>query len=177
MMPGHHRKRYSSSFVHRYAATGGAGSEGSAGSGERDRDRVAVSGFGFLIFCFYVLMDGWILLFYYFKKNHIPTATTTIRYGIVGWQGASFLSTNTDDDEISIFVQEIDARKPLGGGRARTRTVSQGQSPARGEGYGYGYGYRRTESVDGRMEAGSSGGGGGEDEEEEGSNGGGGGPS
>ncbi|KAH7890632.1 autophagy-related protein 13-domain-containing protein [Phlebopus sp. FC_14] len=65
------RKRYSSSFGHRYAASGGAGSEGSPGSaGERkegERER----------------------------------------------QGASYLGANTDDDEISIFVQEIDARKPL----------------------------------------------------------------
>lgn len=38
------RKRYSSSFGHRYAATGGAGSDGSAGSGERrDGERVGVS--------------------------------------------------------------------------------------------------------------------------------------
>ncbi|KAI0070745.1 hypothetical protein K474DRAFT_1669744 [Panus rudis PR-1116 ss-1] len=61
-------KRYSSSFGHRYGATGGAGSEGSAGSGLKDADR--------------------------------PSS-------------ASFLSTNTDDDEISVFVQDIDARKPL----------------------------------------------------------------
>ena len=38
------RKRYSSSFGHRYAASGGAGSEGSAGSGDRrDNERVGVS--------------------------------------------------------------------------------------------------------------------------------------
>jgi CubicO group peptidase (beta-lactamase class C family) len=68
-------------------------------------------------------------------------------------QSGSFLTTNTDNDEISMFVQGIDARKPLG--RMRTRAVSQGQSPARGEeAYGYEYGYRRMESVDGRMEAG-----------------------
>lgn len=30
------------------------------------------------------------------------------------YQSASFLSTNTDDDDISVFVQDIDARKPLG---------------------------------------------------------------
>src|ERR1700729_2915379 len=29
--------------------------------------------------------------------------------------GGSFLSNNTDDDDISVFVQEIDARKPLSG--------------------------------------------------------------
>ncbi|KAK7689353.1 hypothetical protein QCA50_007144 [Cerrena zonata] len=65
-------KRYSSSFGHRYAATGGAGSEGSAGSGARDQDR--------------------------------PPS-------------ASFLSVNTDDDDISAFVQDIDSRKPLGSQR------------------------------------------------------------
>ncbi|TFY62297.1 hypothetical protein EVJ58_g3954 [Rhodofomes roseus] len=66
--PGGTRKRYSSSFGHRYAATGGMGSEGSAGSGPREGERVA---------------------------------------------GASYLSANTDDDDISAFVQDIDARKPL----------------------------------------------------------------
>ncbi|KAH7929214.1 hypothetical protein BV22DRAFT_1102631 [Leucogyrophana mollusca] len=65
------RKRYSSSFGHRYAATGGAGSDGSAGSADRrEGERVG---------------------------------------------SASFLGANTDDDEISIFVQDIDARKPLSG--------------------------------------------------------------
>jgi autophagy-related protein 13 len=39
-----HRKRYSSSFGHRYAAAGSAGSEGSAGSAERrEGERVGVS--------------------------------------------------------------------------------------------------------------------------------------
>lgn len=40
------RKRWSSSFSHRYNKSGGAGSEGSAGSGERERkesERVGVS--------------------------------------------------------------------------------------------------------------------------------------
>lgn len=40
------RKRWSSSFTHRYTKSGGAGSEGSAGSGERERkdsERVGVS--------------------------------------------------------------------------------------------------------------------------------------
>ncbi|TCD69595.1 hypothetical protein EIP91_007017 [Steccherinum ochraceum] len=62
-------KRYSSTFGHRYAASGGAGSEGSASSTARDGERVA--------------------------------------------NNASFLSTTTDDDDISAFVQDIDARKPL----------------------------------------------------------------
>ncbi|KAG2119376.1 autophagy-related protein 13-domain-containing protein [Suillus clintonianus] len=58
------RKRYSSSFGHRYAAAGGGGSVGSTGSGERA-------------------------------------------------ESTSFLGVPTDDDEISIFVKDIDARKPL----------------------------------------------------------------
>jgi len=36
------------------------------------------------------------------------------------FQGAAYLSTNTDDDDISIFVQDIDSRKPLSG-RAKER--------------------------------------------------------
>jgi autophagy-related protein 13 len=31
------------------------------------------------------------------------------------YQSASFLSTNTDDDDISAFVQDIDSRRPLNG--------------------------------------------------------------
>ncbi|KAL5521052.1 hypothetical protein ACEPAG_8974 [Sanghuangporus baumii] len=42
---------------------------------------------------------------------------------------ASYLSTNTDDDDISAFVQDIDARKPIGGGfntrHDRERTLSE----------------------------------------------------
>ncbi|KII85697.1 hypothetical protein PLICRDRAFT_45046 [Plicaturopsis crispa FD-325 SS-3] len=77
------RKRYSSSFGHRYANSGGAASQGSDGSGERrESDRIG---------------------------------------------SASFLSTNTDDDDISAFVQDIDARKPLS--LARDPSVErQGQS-------------------------------------------------
>ncbi|KAJ3486366.1 hypothetical protein NLI96_g4280 [Meripilus lineatus] len=71
-------KRYSSSFGHRYAASGGAGSEGSAGSGVKEGERVT---------------------------------------------GTSFLSTNTDDDEISAFVQDIDSREPLG--RLREQRLGQ----------------------------------------------------
>ncbi|GBE84357.1 autophagy-related protein 13-domain-containing protein [Sparassis latifolia] len=77
-------KRYSSSFGHRYAATGGVGSEGSAGSGAKEGERVA---------------------------------------------SPSFLSTNTDDDDISAFVQDIDARKPLGGLREQSASSSPARSP------------------------------------------------
>ncbi|KAL5505015.1 ATG13 [Sanghuangporus vaninii] len=67
------------------------------------------------------------------------------RYGAAGSEGsagsgdkgkdperpgsASYLSTNTDDDDISAFVQDIDARKPIGGGfntrHDRERTLSE----------------------------------------------------
>ncbi|KAG7440201.1 uncharacterized protein BT62DRAFT_938268 [Guyanagaster necrorhizus] len=72
------RKRYSSSFGHRYAPSLGAGSDGSGSANEK-----------------------------------------------VG--SASFLSTNTDDDEISTFVQDIDARKPLSG-RHRLHSQSPRQA-------------------------------------------------
>lgn len=82
-----HRKRYSSSFGHRYVASGGATSDGSPGStagverkdGERSGGSSAAGGGG----------------------------------------AAGFLGAPTDDDDISIFVQEIDARKPLASAAAR----------------------------------------------------------
>ena len=45
-------------------------------------------------------------------------------------QSGSFLSNNTDDDDISMFVQDIDARKPLGGRlRSRDREVTETGQP------------------------------------------------
>ncbi|KIK78786.1 hypothetical protein PAXRUDRAFT_834443 [Paxillus rubicundulus Ve08.2h10] len=79
------RKRYSSSFGHRYAASGGAASDGSPSSGGERKDSSCECG---------------------------------DRQG--GGAGTpSFLGATTDDDEISIFVQEIDARKPLASTSAR----------------------------------------------------------
>lgn len=72
------RKRYSSSFGHRYVAAGGGGSVGSAGSGERA-------------------------------------------------ESTSFLGVPTDDDEISIFVKDIDARKPLNAQRQPSPASAQGR--------------------------------------------------
>ncbi|KAH8110916.1 autophagy-related protein 13-domain-containing protein [Phellopilus nigrolimitatus] len=50
-------------------------------------------------------------------------------------QSASYLSNNTDDDDISAFVQDIDARKPIGGGfnarHDRERTISEAGLGAR----------------------------------------------
>lgn len=46
-------------------------------------------------------------------------------------QGPSYLNTNTDDDEISIFVQDIDARKPLSGREKELREQDDSWSPRR----------------------------------------------
>ncbi|TFK63743.1 hypothetical protein BDN72DRAFT_301732 [Pluteus cervinus] len=87
------RKRYSSSFGHRYAPAGspasgtgvaGPGSEGSAGSG------------GGMAAAMVERKDG------------------------------SFLATNTDEDDISIFVHDIDSRKPLSGRHRLDREKQQG---------------------------------------------------
>lgn len=40
-------------------------------------------------------------------------------------QSPSYLNTNTDDDEISIFVQDIDSRKPLSGRERELREQEQ----------------------------------------------------
>ena len=81
------RKRYSSSFGHRYATSGGGASDGSpgstAGTDRKDGERSGGSG---------------------------PSG---------GRNTPAFLGPTTDDDDISLFVQEIDARKPLGSGGAR----------------------------------------------------------
>ncbi|KAI9462579.1 hypothetical protein HD554DRAFT_2126846 [Boletus coccyginus] len=81
------RKRYSSSFGHRYATSGGATSDGSPGSTagveRKDGERSGGSGAG------------------------------------GGRNTPAYLGSTTDDDDISIFVQEIDARKPLASVAAR----------------------------------------------------------
>ncbi|KIJ60811.1 hypothetical protein HYDPIDRAFT_97800 [Hydnomerulius pinastri MD-312] len=96
--PGHPpRKRYSSSFGHRYAASGGGGSEGSPGStGERKEGGGERQG------------------------------------------AASFLGANTDDDEISIFVQEIDARRPLSSTSRQPLSGSEGSGGAGHQRHGSG---------------------------------------
>ncbi|KAG1863173.1 autophagy-related protein 13-domain-containing protein [Suillus subalutaceus] len=76
------RKRYSSSFGHRYAAAGG--------SGERAEMECST--------------------------DNAPMQST------------SFLGAPTDDDEISIFVKDIDARKPLNAQRQPLPASTQGPS-------------------------------------------------
>ncbi|KAF9044292.1 hypothetical protein BJ165DRAFT_190127 [Panaeolus papilionaceus] len=88
------RKRYSSSFSHRYVSATGAPVAGSSGVSPAEssgRDTPAGAG-GRLS----AGLEG--------RKD---------QHG-----ASSYMSNATDDDDISIFVQEIDARKPLSG---RTR--------------------------------------------------------
>ncbi|KAF9787845.1 autophagy-related protein 13-domain-containing protein [Thelephora terrestris] len=80
------RKRYSSSFGHRYAASTGAGSDGSPNSGPER------------------------------KEIERPSS-------------ASYMSNNTDDDDISAFVQDIDARKPLRRALSDRRRYPLGTNP------------------------------------------------
>ena len=87
--PKPNAKRYSSTFGHRYTASGGAGSEGSAGSGARDPERVVT-----------------VCILHYATALLRADQSCLI-------QSTSYLSTTTDDDDISAFVQDIDARKPL----------------------------------------------------------------
>ncbi|KAL1730356.1 autophagy-related protein 13-domain-containing protein [Schizophyllum commune] len=118
------RKRYSSSFGHRYEAAGsvgsgratgvpssfGSGRPGSIGSGQPGSagsglGRAGSTGSGT-------------------KPGSYGSGPGPSRPGSVGSAaqvppaqlpppGSSFLSTATDDDEISAFVQDIDRRKPL----------------------------------------------------------------
>ncbi|TFK37873.1 autophagy-related protein 13-domain-containing protein [Crucibulum laeve] len=106
------RKRYSSSFGHRYV-----GSVGSTGSGAG----VVIAGAG-------------------------STGSGEVAAGSAGSGGGglverrerkesavnSFLSTNTDDDDISHFVQDIDSRKPLSG-RDKERQKRDRQQEGRSE--------------------------------------------
>ena len=96
------RKRYSSSFGHRYAASGGAASDGERSTGSGSASATAAAG------------------------------TTTAAGGGGGGGGgertASFLGTTTDDDDISEFVQDIDRRVPLGGGRRMMLSLQPDES-------------------------------------------------
>ncbi|KAF9440104.1 hypothetical protein P691DRAFT_167778, partial [Macrolepiota fuliginosa MF-IS2] len=96
------RKRYSSSFGHRYVGSGGSNPGGvGTGAGEGGVGTVATTGGG----------SG---------PGSVGTGGGGARPGTpdVGTNKPTYLSTNPDEDDISIFVQEIDARKPLIG-RAR----------------------------------------------------------
>ncbi|KAF6743482.1 autophagy-related protein 13-domain-containing protein [Ephemerocybe angulata] len=111
------RKRYSSSFGHRYASSvgsqGGGVEGGTGGSGPNGS-----SGRGTPLNAFNMSTGS---------TGSNPHQPGSAGLGIEGMGGsggerdstlaASFLSTNTntDDDDISGFVQDIDARKPLSG--------------------------------------------------------------
>ncbi|KAF9261641.1 hypothetical protein L218DRAFT_905029 [Marasmius fiardii PR-910] len=118
------RKRYSSSFGHRYSSVGSTGSGGSVGSGP------APAGAEVSPSPRTQLRE--------LAPAHSRTSSLgqmSARSGVVGGsataggrgdgQGSSsFLGTTTDDDDISVFVQDIDARKPLSG---RSRSLGKGE--------------------------------------------------
>ena len=83
------RRRYSSSFGYRYAVNIGAGSDGSPSSGteRKEIERPSVS-----------------------NRISVPLISGHLH---TTPQSGSYMSNNTDDDDISTFVQDIDARKPL----------------------------------------------------------------
>jgi autophagy-related protein 13 len=102
-------KRYSSSFGYRYAANTGTGSDGSPSSGpeRKEIERPSVS-----------------------NGISCPSHARTFIYHL---QSASYMSNNTDDDDISAFVQDIDARKPLGRALSDRRRYPLGANPERAD--------------------------------------------
>ncbi|KAF8964483.1 hypothetical protein BDZ97DRAFT_888430 [Flammula alnicola] len=121
-MPVPQRKRYSSSFGHRYtgsvgsAASGGVGSGSGGGAGIVD-GRIGGGGTG----------GGSTPGSGGGSGRGTPASAGLGGGGLAGQEGlrkegaaTSFLNATTDDDDISIFVQDIDARKPLSG-RAKER--------------------------------------------------------
>ncbi|KAI3607789.1 autophagy protein [Moniliophthora roreri] len=109
------RKRYSSSFGHRYSA--GAGTAGSAGSGGSGGSGiVAGTGGGTGVGSIEGSPRG--------PLRELPgrhSRTSSLGQGVrvpidkEKEGSSSFLGPATDDDEISVFVQDIDSRKPLSG--------------------------------------------------------------
>lgn len=87
------RKRYSSSFGHRYVGSVGSVSTGGADGNGSGSGRSTPAGAGGLAS---ELMQR--------ERTHSAVGSVT-----------SFLSNTTDDDDISTFVQDIDSRKPLSG--------------------------------------------------------------
>ena len=100
-------RRYSSSFGYRYAANTGTGSDGSPGSvpERKEIERPSVSNRTSL------------------SPSYLYTAP----------QSASYMSNNTDDDDISAFVQDIDARKPLRRALSDRRRFPLGANPERAD--------------------------------------------
>ncbi|KAF4609477.1 hypothetical protein D9613_012304 [Agrocybe pediades] len=111
-MPMPTRKRYSSSFGHRYAGSAGsaAGIGMSSGAASGSNEGRCPSQGGIAVAS---------------TPGSVNESEGSAPAGGSGKQGKkegvpSFLSGYTDDDDISIFVQDIDSRKPLSG-RVRER--------------------------------------------------------
>lgn len=103
-------KRYSSSFGYRYTTNAGTGSDGSPSSvpERKEIERPSVSNHNFLV----PLILGRLC------------AT---------FQSASYTSNNTDDDDISAFVRDIDTRKPLRRALSDRRRYPLGTNPERAD--------------------------------------------
>jgi len=102
-------KRYSSSFGYRYAVNTGTGSDGSPSSvpERKEIERPSVSN----------------RISQSLSPGHLYTT----------FQSASYMSNNTDDDDISAFVQDIDARKPLRRALSDRRRYPLGANPERAD--------------------------------------------
>jgi len=100
------RRRYSSSFGYRYAANISAGSDGSPSSGTERKE---------------------------IERPSVSNGTCPSRPRIFTYypQSGSYMSNNTDDDDISTFVQDIDARKPLERALSDRRRYPLGANPER----------------------------------------------
>ncbi|KAF5309938.1 hypothetical protein D9619_010220 [Psilocybe cf. subviscida] len=122
-VPVPQRKRYSSTFGYRYTGSvgsttsiptstsgvsAGAPGSGSGGGGSGQGNAIAFGG------------------------RATPASIGSHRDRSLGptqdrrIESPSYLNTNTDDDDISIFVQDIDARKPLSGRERELREQEQG---------------------------------------------------
>jgi autophagy-related protein 13 len=104
------RKRYSSSFGHRYVGSAGSVSTGGADGNGSGSGRSTPASAGGLV---PELMRR--------ERTHSAVGVSVfyfvrvLRADFVPQSVTSFLSTTTDDDDISTFVQDIDSRKPLSG--------------------------------------------------------------
>ncbi|KAG6331042.1 hypothetical protein ID866_8048 [Astraeus odoratus] len=136
------RKRYSSSFGHRYTSSGaggaGTGSEGSPGS---------TSGVGVGGGSGSASGSG--------RGGGGPVGTEQERERERSQERrrerlTSFMGPTNDEDELSMFVQEIDARKPLGAAAGR---------PPYGQGHGHGHGRALTSITGSSASPAGSGGG------------------
>ncbi|KAK2467744.1 hypothetical protein APHAL10511_000039 [Amanita phalloides] len=101
------RKRYSSSFTHRYVSSGSVGSEpGAAGTGVGASPAGSTSPLGVSTASNPGVTREW-------GGRSSPCPEDVI--GKPRSRSSSFLGKRTEDDDISLFMQDIETRKPLSG--------------------------------------------------------------